>query len=427
MPNTVEATLLQPKESPSRETGPYRADGPGAALCPSVRRLVLTDFRNYTTASLEPAGRPVVLVGPNGAGKTNMIEAVSLLTPGRGLRRARLGDIGRRGAGQGPDMPAARWAVASTVETVDGPVEIGTGLDPAAPADATERRVVRVDGATRRGQAALADRIAAVWLTPQMDRLFLEGPSGRRRFLDRLVFSLDPAHSGRVTAYEQAMRERGRLLRQAAESGWKQADSRWLDAVEEQMAGRAVAIAAARRDLVGQLSGLLDETGDLVDFPDAFPKPLLSISGDLEAGLATASALTAEDSFRESLGAGRRADAENGGATATGPHRSDLCVRHGGKGLSAADCSTGEQKGLLISIVLANARLLASLRGTPPILLLDEVAAHLDAGRREALFTALLATGAQFWITGTERDLFRPLDRHVRMFDVSDGRVAPVT
>ena len=369
-----------------------------------VTRLALTDFRNYHTARLDLAAGPVVLSGPNGAGKTNLLEAVSLLSPGRGLRNARLADFDRRSA---EGEAETGWAVAATIETRHGPVKIGTGRDPAG----GERRVVRIDGENARGQAALGEVIGVTWLTPQMDRLFIEGPSARRRFLDRLVLGLDPAHAARVSSYEHAMRERSRLLRDGPN------ESAWLDAVEETMAAQGVAVAAARRDAVEQL----DEACSAAEGP--FPCARLSLQGMIETWLDELPALAAEDRFRAALKDGRAVDAAAGGAT-VGPHRSDLSVTHAEKGIPAETMSTGEQKALLISIVLAHAKLQRRTRGEPPLLLLDEVAAHLDAARREALFTTLLDLESQVWLTGTDAAIFAPLRDVARFLSVSDGTLS---
>ena len=372
-----------------------------------VTRLALTDFRNYRSARLDLAAGPVVLTGPNGAGKTNLLEAVSVLSPGRGLRNARLGDLDRRGDG---DDAEGCWAVAATIETRQGPVKIGTGRDPAG----SERRVVRIDGEPARSQAALGEVIGVTWLTPQMDRLFIEGPSARRRFLDRLVLGLDPAHAARVSSYEQAMRERSRLLRDGSN------DPAWLGAVEETMAAQGVAVAAARRDAVERL----DDACALAEGP--FPRARLGLSGVIETWLDELPALAAEDRFRAALKDGRAADAAAGGAT-VGPHRSDLAVTHAARGAPAETMSTGEQKALLISIVLAHAKLQRETRGEPPLLLLDEVAAHLDAARRDALFAILLDLESQVWLTGTDTALFAPLRAVARFLSVSDGALSETT
>ena len=378
-----------------------------------VTRLALTDFRNYRSERLDLAAGPVVLTGPNGAGKTNLLEAVSVLSPGRGLRNARLGDLDRR---CGTDEPETNgWAVAATIETERGAVRIGTGRDPAG----GERRVVRIDGETVRGQATLGEVIGVTWLTPQMDRLFIEGPSARRRFLDRLVLGFDPAHAARAAAYEHAMRERSRLLRDSNLSG-KAADPAWLDALDETMAAQGVAVAAARRDAVERL----DEACATAGGP--FPRARLSLAGTVETWLDELPALAAEDRFKTALKDSRAADAISGGA-GVGPHRSDLAVTHAEKGIPADSLSTGEQKALLISIILAHARLQRQTRGEPPLLLIDEVAAHLDVTRRTALFETLLGLESQVWLTGTDAALFAPLRGTARFLSVHDGILSETT
>ena len=374
----------------------HRTAGPAAL---SIARLVVTRFRCYESVRLSPDSRPVVLAGANGAGKTNLLEAISLLAPGRGLRRARLAEMDRHG-------DAGGWGVAAVVATPQGEVEIGTGREPDG-----ERRVVRINGEAARGQTALADFVSALWLTPDMDRLFREGASARRRFLDRLVFGFDPAHAGRVTAYEQAMRERARLL------GEGSGDDAWAAALEETMAARGVAIAAARLDMVQRLSrALAVATGP-------FPGVALSVAGTVEEWLGSQPALAVEDRLKAALRAARRQDAQSG-STSVGPHRSDLEARHLAKDMPAAYCSTGEQKAMLIAIVLAEARLQAAERGVAPLLLLDEVAAHLDEERRRALFDVICGLPGQTWMTGTDAALFAPLGQRAQHFSVADATVA---
>jgi DNA replication and repair protein RecF len=374
----------------------------GARL--AVTRLRLTNFRNYDVAAFDGDTRPVVLSGPNGAGKTNLLEAISFLAPGRGLRHARLTDINRRRPTQiAPDADAGGWAVAATVETTIGPVDIGTGLEP----DNT-RRIVRVNGATTQEQNALADYVSVVWLTPQMDRLFLDGASARRRFLDRLVFGFDTAHPARVSAYEHAMRERLRLLK----SGRR--DDGWLSALEDTMAARGVAIAAARRDMANRLARACAQS------EGPFPRAGIAATGALEDWLDAGPALEAEDRLRAQLATDRSSDAESG-RTTVGPHRSDLSIWHLAKDMPAAQCSTGEQKALLIAVVLADARLQAAERGAAPLLLLDEVAAHLDAQMRHALFAEIRHLGAQAWLTGTDRAVFTELEPYAQFYAVTNA------
>ena len=370
-----------------------------------VTRLVLTDFRNYRSARLDFDARPVVLTGPNGAGKTNLLEAVSFLSPGRGLRRARLADIDRRDPMGEP--ATSGWALAATIATSRGPVRIGTGREP----EGGERRVIRIDGEPARSQAALAECLGVLWLTPQMDRLFAEGPGGRRRFLDRLVLGLDPAHAARVAAYEQAMRERARLLRDGP------MDPAWLTALEDVMAAQGVAVAAGRRDTVEQLDRVCAAA------EGAFPRAQLALIGTVEDWLGHMPALGAEEQFKGALAHNRVADSAAGGAI-LGPHRSDLAVTYSDKGIAAESASTGEQKALLIAIVLAQAALQRATRGEPPLLLLDEVAAHLDEGRRAALFEALAGLESQTWITGTDTALFASLRGQARFLSVAEGTLS---
>lgn len=374
----------------------------------AVRRLTLTNFRNYGGFRLETEPWPVVLTGANGAGKTNLLEAISYLSPGRGLRRARLDEVTSHGSDGG-------WAVAAQVRDPrsGGVAEIGTGTAGGETGEAArERRAVRIDGVPAPGPAALAEVFSVSWLTPQMDRLFQENTGGRRRFLDRLVYGFDTAHARRVTAYERALRERSRLLRSGGGT------SEWLAALEETMAEYGVAVAAARREGVARL-----EQG-LAQNPGAFPRAALGIDGLLETLLDGMPALEVEAVFRTKLADSRPRDAETGGA-AVGPHRSDLTVRHLENGLPAQQCSTGEQKALLIAIVLADARVKGVRAGAAPVLLLDEVVAHLDEERREALFEEILRLGAQTWLTGTDRSLFAALKGAAQFFEVAKGRVSP--
>ena len=373
-----------------------------AAPAISVVRLMLTDFRGYTRARLTVEAGMVVLVGPNGAGKTNLLEALSFLAPGKGLRRAKLSEIDRRGGGA--------WALAATVAGSAGEFDIGTGRD--ADSESGERRHLRIDGVPVKSQQELSERLAVAWLTPQMDRLFADAASGRRRFLDRLVTGFDPGHWSRLLAYERAMRERARLLREGT------ADPSWLKALEEIMAENGVALAAARLEAVARLAAACAEA------PGPFPRAGLAIEGAVERWLGSMPALAAEEAFRMALHDSRGLDRDSG-VTQTGPHRSDLLVRHLGTGEAAGLCSTGEQKALLIAIVLAYARLLALRRGRAPVLLLDEVTAHLDAARRSALFQALRALGAQCWLAGTDAALFAEIKGQAQFFAVADAALSP--
>jgi len=368
----------------------------------AVQKLTLTNFRCYDRVSLESDSRSVVLTGPNGAGKTNLLEAVSLLAPGRGLRRARLSEMDRRDEANGHE--ANGWGIAASIGTPTGPIEIGTGRDVAS----ERRRKVRINGADASSQNALAEFIGAVWLTPRMDRLFVEGATARRRFFDRLAFGFDSAHAGRVSAYNHAMRERMGLLREA------KGDDLWLDSLEQTMAERGIAIAAARRELAARL--------DKASLSAAGPFPIAGVvaTGTLENWLNEMPALDAEQRFVEALKGNRRRDGD-AGKTELGPHRSDFAVTHLAKNLPADQCSTGEQKALLIAIILADTRLQAKERNRTPLLLLDEVAAHLDAERRAALFAEICALGAQAWLTGTDISLFEPFGNKAQYVAVANA------
>jgi len=397
--------------APPNSTLAYSPDAvSGAAPATlAVRQLRLTDFRNYCRLRLDCDLTPVVLVGANGAGKTNLLEALSFLAPGRGLRRARLDEICRRSRNDDPEKTA--WAVAATLDTPEGQVAIGTGLEPGRRESNLLRRVVRIDGRPASSQTALGLHVAAVWLTPQLDRLFLDGASDRRRFLDRLVTALHPEHAGDVAAYENALRQRGRLL------GEGNRDPHWFKALEDTMARHGVALAANRADTVHRL----DAAARLGVGP--FPRASLAMAGEIDVWIATMAALDAEDRLRNALAASRLRDAE-AGATSVGPHRSGLAVRHLDLDLPAAEGSTGQQKAVLVSIALAHARLVALSRGRPPLLLLDEIAAHLDSERRAALFDEVVALGAQSWMTGTDAELFKPLAGRAQVLRVADGSIA---
>jgi DNA replication and repair protein RecF len=348
----------------------------------ALARLVLTDFRNHRDALLEPGPEMVVLTGENGAGKTNVLEAVSLLSPGRGLRGASLSEMARAGGGGG-------FAVAARL----GDVEIGTGASPSAP----ERRQVRINGAPA-SATSLSEWLSVLWLTPAMDRLFQEGASGRRRFLDRLVLALEPGHAVHAARYEAAMRARNKLL---AEEGPR--DEAWLSALEARMAEHGAALAGARAGAVALLSERLAGA----------PEGPFARAGLLLRG--------GDEDLQRELARGRTRDAA-AGRTLAGPHRTDLAVTHLGKGQPAELCSTGEQKALLLSIVLAHADLVAERSGRRPVLLLDEVAAHLDRRRRAALFERLEAGGGQVWMTGTEASLFADV-ANATWFSLTAGEV----
>ena len=353
-----------------------------------LTRLALTDFRNYHSLVWHP-GRLNVLSGPNGSGKTNLLEAVSLLVPGRGLRGARNLDLARRDAGT-----EARWAVAARFATETGRLDVGTGTAPDGPSD---RRAFRLDGTAPRSQAEIARQVAAVWLTPQMDRLFQEAASGRRRFLDRLVWALEPAHAGEAAAHETALASRNRLLAQSGR------DSDWLAGIEDAIARHAVAVTAARVSLAARLNA-----GLAAGVADPFPPARLALLCPIAERLAGGTALAVEDWLRETLAADRARDAA-AGAASVGAHRADLAVTDAASGLSASAASTGQRKAMLVGLILGHAALIAEARGFAPLLLLDEPAVHLDLDRRRALFQALAALPGQALLTGTDAETFEPL------------------
>lgn len=364
----------------------------------AVTRLRLTNFRSYATGELSVSGAPVVLAGPNGAGKTNVLDAISLLSPGRGLRGSKLAEHTRKGpsliGSAGADDTL--WAVAATVTRGGTEHEIGTGM-----VGGSASRQVRLNGAAAQSSADLGDIVQLIWLTPAMDRLFIESAGGRRRFLDRLVLGFDASHARAATRYETAMRERARLLKYGPR------DPAWLDGLENEMAEAGIVIAQARASTVESLSRALAERGEA----GAFPAASLSLTDELHQLSAQA--------LRDMLATSRIRDAE-AGRTLVGPHTTDLQVRHTAKRAEARDCSTGEQKALLISIMLADARELARTReGLAPILLLDEIAAHLDVVRRAALFEEIHALDAQAWMTGTDLSLFD--GAKCEIFEVHDG------
>jgi DNA replication and repair protein RecF len=374
-----------------------------------IRRLTLANFRSYHAAQIELAqAGPVVLTGANGAGKTNLIEAISLLAPGRGLRRATTEELAFS-EGDGA------WAVNAEIEGMLGLATLGTGIDPPAEEDSNPSRKCRIDRESVSSAAAFADHLRVVWLTPAMDPLFNGPASERRRFLDRLVLAVDAQHSGRVSALERSLRSRNRLLEDA------QSDSHWLDAVEHETAEVAVAVAAARAETVGRLAGALSAARDAAP---GFPLAEIALDGWMEKLLPDHSAIEIEDRYRALLKDSRSRDAA-AGRTLDGPHLSDLAVTHAGKGIPAREASTGEQKALLIRLVLAHAGLIKQMTGFAPVLLLDEIVAHLDPGRRAALYDALASLGAQVWMTGADPAAFGDIIGRAQAFEVRAGMIAP--
>jgi DNA replication and repair protein RecF len=376
---------------------------PSAIRRPLVRRIILQDFRSYATLDLALEGSVVALVGENGAGKTNLLEALSLFAPGRGLRRAQLGECARNGGPGG-------FAISVMVEDRGEPRQLGTGLEPAPEAAV---RVNRIDRAPVASARAFADHLRIVWLTPAMDRLFTDSAGERRRFLDRLVLTLDPNHGARVNQFERALRGRNRLLEEGARN------NQWLDAIEREAAELAVAVAAARSECVSRLKGAIARERD---DSSPFPRAELALEGDVERLVAEAPALAAEERYREILRDNRGRDAA-AGRTLIGPHVADLLAWHGPKGSPAAQSSTGEQKALLVGLVLAHARLVADMSGIAPLALLDEVAAHFDPRRRAALFEALERIGGQVFLTGADPAAFAGLASRAQSFEVACGRI----
>lgn len=402
---------------------PTTTGGGIAAESVFIVKMIMTDFRSYQYGSLDlSCEHPfVVLTGDNGAGKTNVLEAISYGAPGRGLRSASLKDVGRRNGGN--------WSVAMKLNLMaDGDTEtikVGTGQDPSlitSPEDKdlsdknTHRRIVKIDGETVGNTSVLSEKWSISWLTPQMDRLFIEGPSSRRKFLDRMTLGLYPDHSRQISAFERTMRDRNRLL---GEKGMS-ADSAWLSALEARMAEHGVAVAVARLEFAGQLAGQIEATAE-----GPFPKATLALDGWLEGLLADGTPpVEVEATYRDRLASDRGQDARSG-RTSTGVHKTDFIVTHAPKAMPADLCSTGEQKALLIGLVLAGARLQIALKGQAPLLLLDEIAAHLDQDRRRALFNDLASLGSQCWMTGTDRSLFSDLIGKAEFFQVADGVIQP--
>jgi DNA replication and repair protein RecF len=378
---------------------------PQSLRAPAVLRLILSDFRSYPALDLALEAHMVVLTGENGAGKTNVLEALSLLSPGRGLRRADLADCARIGGRGG-------FAVSVEIEAQGCRTQLGVGLDPPDD-DAPPARRFRINRMPAPSGRALADHLRSVWLTPAMDQLFT-GPAGdRRKFLDRLVLAVDPDHGARINALDRALRNRNRLLEEGA------ADRRWIGAAEHEVAELAVAVAAARRDTVARLAAVIaaDEADDKL-----FPWAEIALVGEIEALVAEMPALAAEDRYRAMLADTRGRDAA-AGRTLIGPHTSDLAVRHGPKQLEARQCSTGEQKALLTGLVLAHAHLVAAASGIAPIVLLDEIAAHFDRKRRAALFDELVGLGGQVWMTGADDAAFTELTHRAQILRVTPGRI----
>ncbi|TYC51884.1 DNA replication/repair protein RecF [Rhodobacterales bacterium] len=363
----------------------------------TLTRLSMTHFRNYASLTLPLSAAMVAFVGPNGAGKTNILEAISFLTAGRGLRRAALADIARKD-GDGS------WSVAATILMDELETKIGTGL-----AAGTTGRRVRIDGEDVRGSESLLEYMRVLWLVPSMDGLFTGPGSDRRRFLDRLTLAIDPAHGRRVGDFETALRQRNRLLDQGGSDAY-------LSALEQQVAELGTAVSLARGETVNLLSRMIAAQADQ-NLP--FPHATVALEGAFEAETVGLGASDREDLYRRMLQEGRARD-RAAGRTLNGPHLSDLKVWHAAKSMPAAQSSTGEQKALLIGLILAHAELTAKVSGMTPVLLLDEVAAHLDPNRRAALFSKLETLGGQVFMTGTDAALFDALPRSAEVFEIKD-------
>ena len=375
-----------------------------------VERLALTGFRNYASLNLELAATPLVLTGPNGSGKTNVLEAVSLLAPGQGLRQAPFSDLGRAGGEGG-------WSVSARVHTAFGPVTIGTGqIASEGQSERASGRLVRIDGETKTGSGALADYVEMVWITPATDGLFTGAASERRRFLDRLILCFDPSHRTRAGRFERAMAQRNRLLSDGVTRGAQ------LDGLEIMMAEMGIAIAAARAEAVAALSSVIDARRER-DPGSPFPWSVVGLEGAVDRDLASRAAVDVEDGYARLLRDVRERD-RGAGRALDGPHRSDLAVSHGPKAMAAKLCSTGEQKALRMGLLLAHAELVAARRdGMTPMLLLDEVTAHLDVDRRAALFDELMRLGTQAWMTGTDHQAFSSLSGRAQFWRVEQGTV----
>jgi len=373
-----------------------------------IHRLTLTHFRNYRVAGLEARGDLIVLVGPNGAGKTNCLEAISFLAPGRGLRRATLEDVAdNQGDGS--------WAVSAEVEGALGLATLGTGIDPPRGDAATSRRC-RIDREPVASAAAFGDHLRMVWLTPAMDGLFMGAASERRRFFDRLVLAIDSQHASRVSALERSLRSRNRLLEV------RNYDDHWCDAIERETAELAVAVAATRGQTAVKLAAMLRSRGHA----SAFPSAEIALDGWMETALLGEPATAVEDRYRAQLRHNRMRDAA-AGRTLDGPHLTDLQVIYAPKHMPARDASTGEQKALLIGLILAHVTLVAEMTGIVPLLLLDEIVAHLDPARRAALFDELTGLGAQVWLTGADPVAFGDIGPSGEIFNVEAGRITPRT
>ena len=400
----MNATLPHPNSDKFSKTLEIYQNAPLLA----VRRLALTNFRCYNSLIINPRNKIVVLTGANGAGKTNLLEALSLLSPGRGLRQAQLPEMASEPTNYNFEGSTnlAYWAVGAEFSTQNGNLSVGVGWRKSS----TDSRTIRINGTTITSQAMLAQYISMVWLIPAMDRLFIEAPAGRRQFLDRLVFAFDPEHASRLQAYDRTRKQRSRLLRES------RANTSWLDALEQNTAAHAIAIAAARVDLIEQLNIAIQ------DQREGFPQPIVATQGLIEDWIKKLPALQVEEKYAALLRKSRPNDRETG--SCEGVHRSDLLAQLCKNGPFAEKASTGEQKAILISLILAHSRLLSGRNGQTPLLLLDEITAHLDSSRRDALFEELIDIGAQTWLTGTDVGNFSTIRQRAEFYTISNGSIS---
>ncbi len=369
-----------------------------------IEKINLTQFRSYSSGRILCDARPVVLTGPNGAGKTNMLEAISLLIPGRGLRRAKMTELKNKDA-----SPLEYWAIAADLVTPHGLTRIGTGLHPSQ-----DSRVIRIDGIDQKSQSRLAEISAVVWLTPQMDGLFLDSPSARRRFLDRMIAGYDPKHLSRTARYDKLLRERAAILKKN-----RNPDPNWLKITEGQLAETGIAISAARQLYCERLSRAI---GRLKIDESDFPLPRLEVQGTIDNHLKSHPAVESEAFFADLLHDSREIDSYTGGAR-EGTHKSDFRVYHHGLDMPAENCSTGEQKGLLVKLILGQASLIKAERGFAPLLLLDDIAAHLDERRRSILFETIMQLDCQTWMTGTDRADFSYLSGKAQFYKIDHSNI----
>lgn len=364
-----------------------------------LEKLLLSNFRNYQNLNLNLSESPIVITGPNGAGKTNILEAVSFLSPGKGIRSVKLEEADRIVSGV-----VHKWVVSAKISSSGESLQVGTGHDNNGQ---SSKRVIKIEGEIIKSQAELAKVFSVMWLTPQMDGLFIAGNSDRRRFMDRLVYNFDAEHASRVYSYEYYVKERNRLLQEKP-------DQNWLTVLESKIAEKAISIAVARVDAIEIIQRAV------MDAPSVFPKAKIGVEGFVENLVVGKPALKAEEELRHALLLSRPNDMRTG-RTSIGTHRSDFVVFHVDKNMPASSCSTGEQKALLLSIILAEARAKAMWKNSVPVILLDEVISHLDEIRRHSLFEEIVAMGAQVFMTGTDREVFAELNGKAQFINIDGG------